>query len=741
MIPNPPRISVVVNTYNRARCLRTCLDALRYQTYCNFEVIVVNGPSTDDTEAVVRACPEVKYRTCPETNLSMSRNIGIAAAAGEYVAFIDDDGVADPNWLEELLAAVSSNPQVAAVGGYVRDDSGVSYQSRELVADRFGFSENSDGGRVAELPQFPHGFSFPTVMGCNCLFRRDRLLSVGGFDEQYDYFLDETDVCARLVDAGYLIDFAPRAIVLHKFESSPIRDRRKFPLDWTKIVKNTVYFINLSRDVMGDERCEAAIARCEELRTAHVRIAERDGLISHAEAETAIQTVRNGLAEGRRDSQRGCRRLMAEKVLKACSAPFAAYRTHSPSALTIVFFVDRYPPEIVGGIGRFVHQKAVKMAELGHRVHVVTQSADGAERLDFEDNVWVHRIVFKTYPNHLLDRDTAACTLPYPRMSQLYSYYEELLRIEELHHVDIVETPIWDCLGFYPLFDSRFNTVVSLQSCMKSVFADPATMPPEVPQYMQLERETLNRCKYIMPISQAIRDQLEAYYGLDLHGKSRVTNLGLRNLARSFAATPRSDSRIEVLFLGRLEHRKGVDVLLRAIPELCDKYPNLLFRFAGDNAILIPGRSETYEQAFFAEPAHEKYRGQLVFEGKVSEARLRQLYAQCDIFVSPSRYESFGLIFLEAMMFGKPVVGCRAGGMPEVIGEHLLTGMLAEPDDVSSLARCLDELIRDEKLRQRIGEAGRKRYEERFTDEVMVQNTLAYYRSVLDGSYGKKMTT
>ena len=92
--------SIVVNTLNREKLLKNTLDSFQYLDYPNFEVIVVNGPSTDSTEELLQSrSDKIKAARCPEANLSMSRNIGIAVASGEFVAFIDDDAIPEPEWL------------------------------------------------------------------------------------------------------------------------------------------------------------------------------------------------------------------------------------------------------------------------------------------------------------------------------------------------------------------------------------------------------------------------------------------------------------------------------------------------------------------------------------------------------------------------------------------------------------------------------------------------------------------
>src|SRR4051794_34868435 len=130
------RVSVVICTYNRAAALREVLDALRRQTSQGFEVVVVNGPSVDGTSELLAAqAGAVRVVENPERHLSRSRNLGIAAAAGELVAFIDDDAVPEPAWLQELTAPFADD-RVGATGGLVLDNTGVMLQWRYLACAR-----------------------------------------------------------------------------------------------------------------------------------------------------------------------------------------------------------------------------------------------------------------------------------------------------------------------------------------------------------------------------------------------------------------------------------------------------------------------------------------------------------------------------------------------------------------------------------------------------------------------------
>jgi len=108
---------------------------------------------------------------------------------------------------------------------------------------------------------------------------------------------------------------------------------------------------------------------------------------------------------------------------------------------------------------------------------------------------------------------------------------------------------------------------------------------------------------------------------------------------------------------------------------------------------------------------------------------LYQCYADADIVCMPSRYESFGLVLVEGMVFGKPVVGCAVGGMCELV-EPGANGFLAVPGDVLSLVDCLERLIESESLRRACGRHSRELYEQKYAMLIVVENTLRYYREV-----------
>ena len=202
-----PAISVVVCSYNGARTIRDCLDGLQRLSYPNFEVIVVNDGSRDDTPAIAREYPVTLIST-ENRGLSNARNTGAEAATGEIVAYIDDDAYPDPHWLS-YLAHTFMTTTYAAVGGPNIAPPGDG-PIAECVA-------HSPGGPVHVLLNDREAEHIP---GCNMAFRRAALLAIGGFDPRFRTAGDDVDVCWRIQEQGWKIGFHPAAMVWHHRRNS-----------------------------------------------------------------------------------------------------------------------------------------------------------------------------------------------------------------------------------------------------------------------------------------------------------------------------------------------------------------------------------------------------------------------------------------------------------------------------------------------------------------------------------------
>ena len=202
-----PRISVIVCTYNGQRTIRECLEGLQKLRYPDFEVIVVNDGSKDKTPAIVREY-DVRRISTENRGLSAARNVGLQAATGEIVAYIDDDACPDPDWLL-YLASAFRNSDYAAIGG-----PNIPFPNDGFVANCVA---HAPGGPTHILISDTEAEHIP---GCNMAFRKSCLDAVGGFDPKFRIAGDDVDLCWRLQERGWKLGLAHSATVWHHCRSS-----------------------------------------------------------------------------------------------------------------------------------------------------------------------------------------------------------------------------------------------------------------------------------------------------------------------------------------------------------------------------------------------------------------------------------------------------------------------------------------------------------------------------------------
>jgi GT2 family glycosyltransferase len=199
---NKPLVSVVVCTHNGQRTIRECLEGLLQLEYENVEILVINDGSTDNTINIINEFPFRVISTEP-VGLSRARNIGMQEAAGEIVAYLDDDAYPDPHWVSYLAEAFKDS-DYAAIGG-----PNVLPGSCNIISDCVDHTPGAPTHVLLSDIEAEH------IPGCNMAFRKKNLESIGGFDVQFRTAGDDVDLCWRIQDAGWKIGFCSAALVWH----------------------------------------------------------------------------------------------------------------------------------------------------------------------------------------------------------------------------------------------------------------------------------------------------------------------------------------------------------------------------------------------------------------------------------------------------------------------------------------------------------------------------------------------
>ena len=729
-----PTVSIVVNTYNRGAWLHDALRGLAGLDYPEFEVIVVNGPSTDTSaEVIARWGGAIKALTCAQANLAVSRNVGVAAAAGEIVAFIDDDAVPHPQWLRRL-AARYVDPAVGAVGGFTVDNTGTGWQMRKVLCDRFGNAHRVTDyfdERPLNRPGTPF---YPSLLGTNSSFRASALRGIGGFDHAFAYLLDETDVCLRLVDAGWHVQFEPDALVWHQFAPSHIRSGNRVARTLYPSAVSRGYFIARHGGAADLTAAgEALDAYREELIAVNARF-ERDGTIDAAHHHVLNEDVMLGLREGQRQAMEAGGNPGGNLAEIATAPPAPLVPFAGTGGMRIALVSQGWPPENDNGIARWTQQVAHGLVARGHIVHVLTRCAPGdAETIVFADGVWLHRMLpDATLAPVAQDR----YGLPTALGAWAMRVWREAQFLKSFG-VDLYSFPIWDLEGLPLLDDPDLTTVVSLHT----TYAMARPFKPEwlerpllgahhVDRVIAAEAALLARVPHLLANSHAVVREIATEYGRDIGARATVVPHGTPDplITRALDATAReadalTGAPLRVLFVGRFELRKGFDLAAHVARHLIE-HSDVEMWFAGD----------TLDHAMLADLGlaaiadHPRVR----FMGLVDRDALDDLYVAADVVLMPSRFESFGLVAIEAMAAGRPVLALNAGGLREIArADHGAWAIADGPDVVAQIVAEIETLDADRIALRDRGRLARRAWVDHFSVAAMIDGLEAFYAQAI----------
>ncbi|MCE5257585.1 MAG: glycosyltransferase family 2 protein [Chloroflexi bacterium] len=216
--PTLPRASIVIVNTNELHHLKRCLPAICHQDYPDYEVIVVDNASTDGSQAYIeQTFPQVRIiKNLENLGYTGANNVGFKHASGAYIAVLNPDTQMEPDWLLQLVMALEDNPQAALVAGKVLlmdqpsiiNSCGLDVTYTGLSFCR-GLGESSDKYNEQQCVFGAAGSAF--------VIRRSVLEQVGGFDESFFIYYDDTDLALRVNLAGYTCLYVPTAVGSHNY--------------------------------------------------------------------------------------------------------------------------------------------------------------------------------------------------------------------------------------------------------------------------------------------------------------------------------------------------------------------------------------------------------------------------------------------------------------------------------------------------------------------------------------------
>lgn len=360
-----------------------------------------------------------------------------------------------------------------------------------------------------------------------------------------------------------------------------------------------------------------------------------------------------------------------------------------------------------GGIGTYALLMARALRDAGHEVHVLTEPRDQLQQVAVKElsGITVHGVNLES------GRAAVEAFVCHPQRHAM-AVFEALEALHQRHPFDVVEFPEFWGEGYFALRARRHlgsfagaTLAVRLHTPSRDVreLNDSGWLDREGACLDHMEAFSIRSADVVLSPTRSLLERIRARQGLPA-ASAVVVHPFDATLAQ--AAPGGAAARARVLYFGRLEHRKGVQLLVEAAQRLMRAGSELEVVLLGSDTPTGPagGSMRAHLQSRIEAP----FQGRFTFAAGRSREELPQQIAQASVCCFPSIWENFPNVLLEAMSLGTPVIASDAGGMAEII-VHEQSGLLFRSGSVEALASALERMLGDEALRRRCAQAGPER--------------------------------
>jgi len=394
-----------------------------------------------------------------------------------------------------------------------------------------------------------------------------------------------------------------------------------------------------------------------------------------------------------------------------------------------------YPPDTGwGGIATFTYQLARGLKEAGHDVEVVSlagknpvKTTAGGKQINLQD-IPVHRVSYFPFPGGL---DVLSMCIPYSRymLKTCTALWNKCLELHQEKPFDVVDSPELLAEGVFPSLTKAMPMVIRLYTPHSKFIAERFhNVTPSFDHSFVAMTERMAMLSADVLTSPSI--DLAKFVAQDLHYPLEKIAIARNPIdTEEFCPEGRkalpSDGRATVLFVGRLEERKGIGYLIAAVPKIVSVYPNVRFVIVGDDTNNAKGHKSQLAE-LRRQLAKSGCSKNVTFIPRVPLSELPDYYRSADICVVPSVYDNSPYTCLEAMSCGKPVIGTTGGGT----GEYLVdgdSGILVAPKDSDAIAQAAIRLLSNPDLRKYLGDNARRRVIDNYhRREIAAQMEVLY---------------
>ena len=388
--------------------------------------------------------------------------------------------------------------------------------------------------------------------------------------------------------------------------------------------------------------------------------------------------------------------------------------------MKILMLTWEYPPRIVGGIARVVHDLSKRLIKDGHEVTVVTYRDNaGVPEYENDKGVNVYRVDnYMIHPNNFIDW---IMQLNFNLIAKATEIINKEGGFDVIHAHDWLVT--YAAKSLKNAYDIPIvATIHATEAGRNSGIHDDTQRYINDTEWLLTYEAT-----EVIVNSNFMKNDLQRLFGLPYDKINVIPNgINLNNFTGierdyDFRRQYAMDNEKIILYVGRLVYEKGIQHLIAAMPKILSNYHDAKLVIAGKGGMIDELKAETSSLGLD---------NKVYFTGYMDSKKVQKMYKCADVAVFPSTYEPFGIVALEAMLAGVPTVVSDVGGLDEIV-THGVDGMKSYAGNPNSIADSVTALLYDHQLATNISKKARQKVKEQFNWEKIAQDTHFTYEKAI----------
>ena len=397
--------------------------------------------------------------------------------------------------------------------------------------------------------------------------------------------------------------------------------------------------------------------------------------------------------------------------------------------MKICLVCREFPPESgISGTGTYMYSIAKCLERLGHKIIVISYSRNG-ESKKTDGNITVYRIP----PTPIKGIGRLQKWIPVWFLRYSFAVRKKLIQLNRQFRFDIIQIPEWGGEGFFYALKPFCPFVVKVHGPLFLNHAYDRNPKSKTLKFFEnwIEKSVVKKANAVIFSSQTMQNVTKTNWKIDFSYTTIIENpIDLNKFKPNNRPRPLPDRKPIILYVGRLEYRKGIQVLIGAVPVVLKDFPRAKFIIVGSDTKTTDNGGSILEETKVFLKKHDLVNS-IIFVGPRKREELIEFYQNCDLFVMPSLFEPVGFTAIEAMACGCPVAVSANSGIAECIKDGV-SGLLFEPGDADALAGKINYILNlNDTNRDEIGAAARDAVQQ-LSFENIGRRLEDLYKKVID---------